>query len=106
VMKSKWLGVCAVVLLAPIPFVRADDKADDEVSKAFSKIAALGPGVHAIKRDAKGRITSCVVVGQSRISTVLGKAKGLEVARTRARVDASAQFSRGLKGKVGINQKS
>ncbi len=67
---------------------------DAKVKKALSKIAQLGPGVHAIKKDGKGRITSCIVVGQSRISTVLGKAKGLQNARMKARLDASAQGER------------
>jgi hypothetical protein len=76
------------------------------VDKALSDIAQLGPGVHAIKKDAKGRITSCIVVGQSRISTVLGKAKGLQTARERARLDASAQFTRWLRELVLVFSKS
>lgn len=86
----------------------ADDKykGQDETEKAFGKIAQLGAGVHAIQTDKKGRIESCVIVGQSRISTTLGKAKGLEVARDRARLAASAQFVKFLKEKVSVHEKS
>lgn len=101
--------ICSLVLFALLGLTsvtQAEDKADDEVAKAMSKIAQLGPGVHAIKKDNKGRITSCVVVGQSRISTVLGKAKGLETARDRAKLDASGQFVKWLNEKVSIYQKS
>ena len=79
---------------------------DDEVAKAMSKIAEAGPGVYKIKTDDKGRIKSCIVVGQSRISTVLGKAKGIETARQRAQLDAKAEFVKWLKEKVNVRQKT
>ena len=79
---------------------------DAEVEKALSKIAQLGPGVHAIKRDKQGRITSCIVVGQSRVSTVLGKVRGLQDARAKARLDASGQFVKWLKEKVSVHEKN
>ncbi len=70
----------------------------------MARIAALGPGVNTIQKDKKGRITSCIVVGQSRISTVLGKSKGLEVARKRADLNASAEFVKWLKQHVTFFQ--
>jgi hypothetical protein len=86
--------------------VRSDEQSTDQESKMveerLAKIAALGPGVHSIQKDKKGRITSCIVVGQSRISTALGKAKGLEVARKRADLNASAEFVKWLKQDVTI----
>jgi hypothetical protein len=85
---------------------RADDKKDYEVAKALSKIAQLGPGVHAVKKDNKGRIKSCVVVGEARISTALGKAKSLETARTRARMAAAAEFRKWIKEKVTVYEKT
>jgi hypothetical protein len=85
---------------------RADDNKDDEVAKAMSKIAKLGPGVHAVRKDDRGRIKTCVLVGQARISTALGKAKGLETARTRARLAAAAEFRKWLKEKVTVYEKS
>ena len=78
----------------------------DETAQAFDKIAQLGPGVHAIQTDKKGYITSFVVVGQSRISTTLGKAKGVEVARERARLAISGEFVKWLREKVSVHQKS
>jgi hypothetical protein len=78
------------------------DSAKSPAEQAMAKIAALGPGVHAIQKDNKGRITSCIAVGQSRISTALGKGKGLEVARKRADLSASAEFVRWLKQNVTV----
>lgn len=77
----------------------------DEDSNKYAKYAELGPGVHGVKTDNKGVITSCVVVGQSRISTVLGKSKGLELARQKARLDASGQFAKWLDEKISIHEK-
>ena len=91
---------CLAVCLAALP-----GWGDEESEKFLANIAKLGPGVHAVKTDNKGRISSCVVVGQSRISTVLGKSKGLEVARQKARQDASAQFAKWLGEKTSIHEK-
>jgi len=41
-------------------------------------------------------------VGQARISTALGKSKGLEQARNKANLDCSAQFVKWLKEKVTV----
>jgi hypothetical protein len=79
---------------------------DEATEKALSKIVQLGPGVHAIKRDKQGRITSCIIVGHSRISTVLGETKGLQDARNKARLDVSAQFVKWLKEKVILCEKN
>lgn len=98
--------LCTIAMLIATGTAWAEDKKDTEVEKALSKIAQLGPGVHAIKKDAKGRITSCVIVGQARISTVLGKAKGLEIARERADLAASGQFIKWLKEKVSVHTKT
>jgi hypothetical protein len=109
----RYICACAVVaiLFAISCVVRA---ADDDVEKApskkpsaeeaMSKFVKLGPGVHAIKKDKKGRIVSCVVVGQARISTVLGKGKGLELARDKANLAASAEFVKWLKEEVTVYQ--
>lgn len=94
--------VTLVACLSVFPPVRGDD----DVAKAMGKIAALGPGVHAVKTDKQGRITSCIVVGQARISTVLGKPKGLQVARDKARLDATGRFATWLNEKVEVHEKS
>jgi hypothetical protein len=103
---SRSLVVTAALALLLLPTAWAEDKPDDEVGKAMSKFVQLGPGLYAIKKDDKGRITSCIIVGQSRISTVLGAAKGLETARERARLAASGEFVKWLKEKVSIHVKT
>jgi hypothetical protein len=70
--------------------------------RRLAELADLGPGVHKVKKDVKGRIQTLIVVGQSRVSTVLGKTKGLEVARTRAELAAKAEFIKFLKDKVTV----
>jgi hypothetical protein len=85
--------------------LRAADEQND--SDEAAKIAALGPGVNAetVIKDKEGRIVSLLVVGQSRISTVLGKSKGLEVAREKADLDAEARFVQFLnKGTVKMTR--
>jgi hypothetical protein len=100
-MRTRLFVATALAVALAAGTTWADDKntKDAEVEKALSKIAQLGPHVEVTNKDAKGRITSCVVVGQSRISTVLGKAKGLETARQRARNACSVEFLRWLKEK-------
>lgn len=78
--------------------VTKDD--DDATAKALAKIAALEQGVHKIKKDDKGNIISCVIVGKTEISTVLGKTRGIQSARTKARLVCATTFSRYLKEKV------
>jgi hypothetical protein len=73
-------------------------------SDAVKQLADLGPGVHKIKKDDGGHLQSCVIVGQSRISTVLGTAKGLEVAKKRARMNAQSEFVRWMKTAVAAVQ--
>ena len=66
----------------------------------IKKLADLGPGVHKIEKDASNKLQKCVIVGQSRMSTVLGTAKGLETARKRATLNARAEFVRWMKTSV------
>ncbi len=97
-------AVSALMLSLPTTVVsqEPDGSGRSATDEAMAKIVALGPGVHAIQKDKKGRITSCIVVGQSRISTALGKSKGLEVARKRADLNASAEFVKWLKQDVTV----
>ncbi len=66
------------------------------------KLVALGPGVHKVKKNDNDAVTSLVTIGQARISTVLGKAKGLERARRTAALNADTEFSKWLKSKVSV----
>jgi hypothetical protein len=99
--------VVVAVLLAFASTVSADDK-DKEAKKAaidYSKIAEAGPGVYKVVTDLAGRILSCLVVGSSRISTVLGAAKGKEIARQRAALQADVEFVKWLKAKVSVHER-
>ena len=98
--------VAATLLLFGGQLSHAQEKDDDgpSVEEQMAKIAALGPGVHNIQKDKKGHITACVVVGQARISTVLGKAKGIENARDKANLACSAEFVKWLKEEVSVYQ--
>jgi len=107
----KGLYFSGVILAALIVVgqARSDDEkepVEKKVAIDYSKIAEAGPGVYKIVFDAKGRIETCLVVGTSRISTVLGLAKGKEVARQRAVLAADAEFVKWLKAKVSVHQKT
>jgi len=67
-------------------------------------LTQLGPGCHRIKKDAKGRVKTLIVVGQARISTVLGAAKGNEMARKKAAQSAKAEYVKWLGDKVEIRE--
>jgi hypothetical protein len=108
-MKSVAVWLVAVAMLGLVLPVNAQESDEGKnkqptVEEAMAKLAQLGPGVHAIKKDKKGRIVSFVVVGQARISTALGKAKGIELARDKANLAASAEFVKWLKEEVKVYQ--
>lgn len=93
------------------PAAYAQETATEEVPaadpKAYTpdpaeKLVALGPGVHKVKKNENGAVTALVTIGQARISTALGKAKGLERARRSAALNADTEFSKWLKSKVGV----
>ena len=94
------LLVCTLLLGGQVS--RADEEDGPSVEEQMAKIAALGPGVHNIQKNKKGNITAFVVVGQARISTSLGKAKGLELARNKANLACSAEFVKWLKEEVSV----
>ncbi len=94
------LLVCTLLLGGQVS--QADEEDGPSVEEQMAKIAALGPGVHNIQKNKKGNITAFVVVGQARISTSLGKAKGLELARNKANLACSAEFVKWLKEEVSV----
>ncbi|MDZ4849973.1 MAG: hypothetical protein SGI77_11865 [Pirellulaceae bacterium] len=101
---NRWitsLAVCALLLGSRDSYAQDDGSYVDE---QMAKLFALGPGVHAIQKNKKGRITACVVVGQARISTSLGKAKGMELARDKANLICSAEFVKWLKEEASVYQ--
>lgn len=118
-MKAKGLlgmVVVAVVFGSFAVTVYAAEKKDrgtasedrSSVKEEMDALVQLGPGVQNVKKDAKGRVRTLVVVGQSRISTVLGAAKGKEIARKKAAQSARAEFVKWLndKGEVRESQEN
>jgi hypothetical protein len=102
------LTLLACLLMASVS-PAADEKPKDPKGRKIvdlSKVAEAGPGVYNIEFDAKGRIISMLAVGSSRIGTVLGAAKGKEVARQRASLQADAEFIKFLKAEVSIHEKT
>ena len=95
------------LIVTPFAWAAADDapaKAAATEDDPFAKFVKLGPGVHAIKKDKKGQIRSCIIVGQVRISTALGKEKGLELARDKASLAIAAEYVKWLKEEVSVYQ--
>lgn len=83
------LFVCCVTL----------SNAQETPEQIVKRLADLGPGVHEVKAE-DGRLKSLKVVGQDRISTVLGAAKGLQTAQKRATLKANAAFIEWMKSNV------
>jgi hypothetical protein len=104
--------VVALVFAFNVPIASADEKKEGAEPKAASveeqmdKLVKEGPGIHNIKKDDKGRVQSLILVGQSRISTVLGATKGKEVARKRAEQSAKAAFIKWLGEAVVVCENS
>lgn len=96
--------VCTLLLGGQISHAQNEEDDASSFEERMSNIVALGRGVHNPQKDKKGRITACVVVGQARISTVLGKAKGTENARDKANLACSAEFVKWLKEEVSVYQ--
>ncbi len=92
-----------IVLTATCSFI-AD--ADEMKVVDWNKYAEQGNGVYRVKKDNKGVVTSFVVVGSSRISTILGAIKGEEVARQRARLQAKAEIVKWINEKVSSVEKT
>jgi hypothetical protein len=90
--------VAALAFTFNCSFARAADKEENAPSaeEQMAALVKLGPGVHNIKKDKKGRVLTLIVVGQARISTVLGGAKGKEMARKKAAQGARAEFVKWL----------
>jgi hypothetical protein len=83
-MKRVTFAVLAAFMTLPL----AAQESPEEVVK---RLAELGEGVHEVKAE-NGRLRSLKIVGQERISTVLGPEKGLMTAQKRASMKANAAF--------------
>jgi hypothetical protein len=104
--------IVALLFAFNAAIVSADEKKEGAEPKAASveeqmdNLVKQGPGIHNIKKDDKGRVQSLILVGQSRISTVLGATKGKEVARKRAEQSAKAAFMKWLGESVVVRENS
>ncbi len=112
-MKTFLLVPATVVALAfafNTAISSAQEKKQDAEAKAGSveeqmdNLVKQGPGIHNVKKDSKGRVQSLIVVGQARISTVLGAGKGKEIARKKAEQSAKAAFVKWLGDSVEIRE--
>ncbi len=74
--------------------------AEESREEIVARLADLGDGVHEVKMNENGTLRSLKVVGSSRISTVLGKAKGLQTAQKKATLKANAAFVEWIKNEV------
>lgn len=65
--------------------------AQESPEQIVKRLTEMGEGVHEVKSEG-GKLKSLMIVGQDRISTVLGEAKGLQTAQKRATLKANAAF--------------
>ena len=79
--------------------------AQETPEQAVQRMAALGEGVQDLKVE-EGKLKSLKVVGQDRISSVLGTSKGLLTAQKRAKMKANAAFVEWMKNNVKTIQSS
>lgn len=108
-MFARTLHTLVVALILVGSASKAQEAPTDQaptVEESFANIVALGPGVHRIKTDPDGRVQSCIVVAQSPVSTVLGPARGLQIARSRAELAAAAEFVKWLKRSTEVRETS
>ena len=97
VTKGKILFAVAALIC---PSLQAADQPTETPEQIVQRLAGLGPGVQEVKTEANGKLKSVKVVGQVRISTVLGKAKGMEIAQKRAKASAFREYAEWIKTHV------
>lgn len=104
---NRWIAFSTVGVFVLAASMSAAAEGDGpSLEDRMAQVIALGPGVHGVQKNKDGRITSLVVVGQARISTVLGKSKGLELARSKADLACSAEFVQWLKAEITVYESS
>lgn len=100
------LSIAAVfTVLAFGAFAFAQD-APQNKTKSFEDYAKMGNGVYNIKTNEKGEITSLIVVGTARVSTVLGATKGKDLARRKASLVCDSEFAKWCKTNLEITETS
>jgi hypothetical protein len=94
-MKLKTFAITVSVIVSLFTEVKAQETPEQIVKR----LAELGEGVHEVKSEG-GKLQSLKVVGQERISTVLGAGKGIQTAQKRATLKANASFIEWMKNNV------
>ncbi|MDO4575481.1 MAG: hypothetical protein Q4D98_09755 [Planctomycetia bacterium] len=100
-MKTVWMSLLGLFVCGGIVLAQEKAKSPEEQLAAY---AEMGPGVYNVKTNEKGEIISLIVVGRSRISTVLGVGKGEEIARNRALLDSDARFVEWCKTNLTVQE--
>jgi hypothetical protein len=101
-------GLLLLAVFGLLSFSRSNaqtpQKTEKQAQPEYEKVAAGGPGVSSVLCDEQGRIRSLLVVGRSRISSVLGASKCKEVALQRASLQADVEFIKWLGSKVEVHE--
>lgn len=92
------MKILNVTIMAMVVFL-ARLAAQESPEQIVKRLTELGEGIHEVKSEG-GKLKSLMVVGQERISTVLGEAKGLQTAQKRATLKANAAFVEWMKTHV------
>ena len=92
-------AISIIFAVATLSFLSLTSQAQESPEQIVKRLAELGSGVHEVKVE-NGRLKSLKVVGQDRISTVLGAVKGLQTAQKRAALKGNAAFIEWMKSHV------
>lgn len=100
-MKKQIVTAIAIGITGTFPALAQEAPQEQATSSSsFEANVNLGEEVQDIKKDERGNLKSLKVVSSSRIPLSLGVAKGLEVARQRARLRAKQIFLQWMKDNV------
>lgn len=99
-LATKLLNIAMFSCFCSIPLFAQEEGAAEPEAKIegesreqiIKRLVDLGPGVHEVKKTPSGKLKSVKVVGQARISKVLGNAKGLQVAQQKAKMSAEQAY--------------
>lgn len=86
-------------------FAVAQDATQNK-TKSIEDYAKMGNGVYNVKTNEDGEITSLIVVGTSRVSTVLGATKGKDLARRKASLVCDSEFAKWCKTNLEVVETS
>ncbi len=94
----------ALILAVALDLAGAQETPADSSEQEYAKLAETWPGICKTQSDKKGRVVSCLVVGQARIPEVLQDARGMEMVRRRAQLSAYQSFIAWLTEDLRVKQ--